>query len=390
MRGDSVATYSIPYVQVSKQCEEEREALEAVIREVLANHSYVGDKLIDEVEEELAAYCGTKYAVTLNSGTDALMLAMLTAGIKPGDEVITPPNSFVASTATIVHIGAKPVFADVLPDQNIDPDAVEAAITPRTKAIMAVHLTGRICQMDRLQAIADKHRLILIEDAAQSIGSLYNNKKSGSFGEVGCFSTHPLKNLNTCGDGGFITTDNSEIATRIRRLRSHGMSDRVTVEEWGLVSRMDTLQAAILKFRLARLQSVIDRRRANAKYYQQHLQHSGIFFPACRKEEYNTFHTFVIQVERNRDALQQYLSERGIKTTIHYPIPIHLQPAAKSLGHKTGDFPVTESQAEKILTLPVNQYMTRADQDAVIKETLAFMSTTTTADIRPAMTSAVA
>jgi len=370
-----VAAYSIPYVQVSKQYEEEREELEAVIRDVLANRSHVGDKLVDELEEELASYCEAKYAVTLNSGTDALMLAMLTAGIKPGDEVITPPNSFVASTSAIVHIGAKPVFADVLPDQNIDPDAVEAAITPRTKAIMAVHLTGRICQMDKLQGIADKHGLILFEDAAQSIGSRYNNKKSGSFGKVGCFSTHPLKNLNACGDGGFITTNSSEIALRVRRLRSHGMSDRVTVEEWGLVSRMDTLQAAILQFRLKRLQSVIDRRRANAKYYQDNLRHSGIFFPACRKEEYNTFHTFVIQVENHRDALQQYLSELGVKTTIHYPIPIHLQPAAKTLGYKQGDFPVTEAQSEKILTLPVNQYMTRADQDAVIKETLVFMET---------------
>ncbi len=369
-----MALYSIPYVQVAKQYAEEREELEAVIQDVLANRSHVADPLVDELEEELTAYCGTKYAIALNSGTDALMFAMTTAGIKPGDEVITPPNSFVASTSTIVHIGAKPVFADVLPDQNIDPDAVEAAITPRTKAIMAVHLTGRVCQMDRLQKIADKHGLIIIEDAAQSIGSKYNGKKSGSFGVAGCFSTHPLKNLNACGDGGFITTSNAEIANRVRRMRAHGMSDRVTVEEWGFVSRMDTLQAAILKFRLKNLQSVIDRRRANAKYYQENLNHPCIFFPADRKEEYNTFHTFVIQVQGHRDALQTHLAKLGIKTTIHYPIPIHLQPAAKSLGYKKGDFAVTESQSEKILTLPVNQYITRADQDAVIKETLTFMN----------------
>lgn len=368
-----MSLYSIPYVQVNKQYEEECGELEAVVRDVLANRSHVGDKIVDELEEELAVYCGTKYAVALNSGTDALIFAMLTAGIKKGDEVITPPNSFVASTSSIIHIGAKPVFADVLPDQNIDPDAVEAAITKRTKAIMAVHLTGRLCQMDKLQKIADKHGLLIIEDAAQSIGSQYNGKKSGSFGTAGCFSTHPLKNLNACGDGGFVTTDNADIANRVRRLRAHGMVDRVTVEEWGFVSRMDTMQAAILKFRLGRLQSVIERRRANAKYYQDNLMHGNIFFPECRKEEYNTFHTFVIQVDNHRDALQEHLSKLGIKTTIHYPIPIHLQPAAKSLGHKKGDFPVTEGQSGKILTLPVNQYMTRADQNAVIKETLAFM-----------------
>ncbi|MEI7669642.1 MAG: DegT/DnrJ/EryC1/StrS family aminotransferase [Pseudomonadota bacterium] len=368
-----MALYSIPYVQVNKQYEEEKEGLEAVISDVLANRSHVGDKIVDELEEELAAYCGTKYAVALNSGTDALMFSMLAAGIKRGDEVVTPPNSFVASTSSIIHIGGKPIFADVLPDQNIDPDAVEAAITERTKAIMAVHLTGRVCQMDRLQKLADKHNLLIIEDAAQSIGSKYNNKKSGSFGIAGCFSTHPLKNLNACGDGGFITTDNEKIASRVRLLRAHGMKDRVTVEEWGFVSRMDTMQAAILKFRLGRMQSVIDRRRANAKYYQENLKHTGIFFPDCKGEEYNTFHTFVIQVENHRDALQEHLAKLGIKTTIHYPIPIHLQPAAKSLGHNIGDFPITENQAKNILTLPVNQYMARADQDVIIKETLAFM-----------------
>jgi dTDP-4-amino-4,6-dideoxygalactose transaminase len=367
--------YSIPYVQVAKQFEEEQEALESVVRDALRNRSHVGDKLVDEFEEELAAYCGSKHAVALNSGTDALMFAMVTAGISRGDEVITPPNSFVASTSTVVHIGAKPVFADVSPDQNIDPDKVEASITKKTKAIMAVHLTGRVCQMDRLQAIADKHGLLIIEDAAQAIGSQYKGRKSGTFGIAGCFSAHPLKNLNACGDAGFVTTNNDAMATRIRRLRAHGMTDRVTVEEWGFVSRLDTVQAAILKFRLGRLQSVIDRRRANAKYYQENLKHPDIFIPVDRQEEYNTFHTFVIQVQDGkRNALQHHLAKLGINTTIHYPTPIHLQPAAKSLGYKKGAFPMTESQAMKILTLPVNQFMERADQDSVIQETLAFMN----------------
>jgi dTDP-4-amino-4,6-dideoxygalactose transaminase len=367
-----MARFSIPYVQIPKQYAEEREELSAVIDAVLSKGAYINDKLVDELEEELAELCGTKYAVALNSGTDALIFGMKAMGIGEGDEVITPPNSFVASTAAIVHIGAKPVFADVLPDQNIDPAAVEAAITPRTKAIMPVHLSGRVCQMDKIQAIADKHGLQIIEDAAQSIGSRYQGKVSGSFGQAGCFSGHPLKNLNACGDAGFLTTSDEAIAKRVKLLRNHGMSDRVTVEEWGYVSRLDTLQAAILKFRLKRLSAITKKRRANAKYYQQNLKHPAIFMPPCREEEFNTFHTFVIQTD-HRDELQEYLQEQGIKTTIHYPVPIHLQPAAKELGHKRGDFPVTETQAERILTLPVNQYLTHFEQDDVIREIAVFM-----------------
>jgi dTDP-4-amino-4,6-dideoxygalactose transaminase len=367
-----MARYSIPYVQIPKQYAEEREEIRAVIDAVLAKGAYINDKLVDELEEELAVLCGTKYAVALNSGTDALIFGMKAMGIGEGDEVITPPNSFVASTAAIIHVGAKPVFADVLPDQNIDPAAVEAAITPRTKAIMPVHLSGRVCQMDKIQALAEKHRLQIIEDAAQSIGSRYQGKVSGSFGQVGCFSGHPLKNLNACGDAGFMTTNDEKIAARVKLLRNHGMSDRVTVEEWGYVSRLDTLQAAILKFRLKRLPAITEKRRANAKYYQQNLKHPAIFMPPCREEEFNTFHTFVIQID-HRDELQEYLQEQGIKTTIHYPVPIHLQPAAKGLGHKRGDFPVTETQAERILTLPVNQYLTHEEQDDVIREITGFM-----------------
>lgn len=368
-----MTAYSIPYVQVQKQYEEERTELLEIVDKVLADGQYVGAKIIDELEEEIAAYCGVKHAVALNSGTDALMLGMMAMGIGEGDEVITPPNSFVASTASIVHVGATPVFADVLPDQNIDPDAIEAAITPRTKAIMPVHLSGRVCRMDRIQAIADKHGLLIIEDAAQSIGSMYQGKKSGSFGKAGCFSAHPLKNLSGCGDGGFLTTDDDAIARQVRLLRNHGMPDRAQVLEWGYVSRMDTLQATILRFRLGKLADITEKRRANAHYYQEHLKHEFLFLPSCQPEEYNTFHTFVIQVEGSRDALQNHLQGLGIKTAIHYPVPIHLQPAAKSLGYSMGDFPVTEAQAQTILTLPVNQYLTRNEQEIIVKEVLAFM-----------------
>lgn len=366
------APHNIPYVQLHRQYAEERAELAPIIEAVLAGGSYVGDALVEELERDLAAYIGAKHAIALNSGTDALILGMIACGIGPGDEVITPPNSFVASTAAIVRVGATPIFADVLPDQNMDPDAVASAITPRTKAIMPVHLTGRVCRMDALEKLAAKHNLMIIEDAAQAIGSKYNGRMSGTFGRIGCFSTHPLKNLSACGDGGFLTTNDDAVAARVKRLRNHGMTDRVTVAEWGIVSRMDTVQAAIIKFRLPRLAGITERRRANAKYYQETLRHTGLFVPPCRPEEFNTFHTFVVQTEK-RDALQKHLQERGIKTTIHYPVPIHLQPAAAELGYKKGMFPVTEAQAERILTLPVNQYLAPEERAAVAQEILAFL-----------------
>src|SRR4030081_229746 len=365
--------HDIPYVNLPAQGRDQLDDLRRIFEAVLLRGSFVGtDDELAALEKRIAEYCGAAEAVALNSGTDALMLGMRVAGIGRGDGVTSPPNPFVASTAAIVHLGAKPVFADVVSDQNIDPEKIERAITPRTKAIMPVHLTGRLCRMDEIMDIASRHDLIVIEDAAQSIGSMYQGRVSGSFGHFGCFSAHPLKNLNALGDGGFVTTNDEIAAQRMRRLRAHGMADRQTVEEWGLVSRMDTLQAAILNYRFDKLPDVIAKRRANAALYQGLLNHDKIDAPASRNEEFNTFHTFVIQIDR-RDELQAYLRERGIKTAIHYPIPIHLQPAARDLGHKKGDFPATERQAERILTLPVNQYMSRADVEAVASEVLAFL-----------------
>jgi dTDP-4-amino-4,6-dideoxygalactose transaminase len=269
----------------------------------------------------------------------------------------------VASTAAIHFVGATPVFADVLPDQNIDPAAVEAAITPRTRAIMPVHLTGRVADMDAIMAIAARHKLAVIEDAAQAMGAKFNDRQAGTFGTVGCFSAHPLKNLNAMGDGGLIATDDAGIAARLRRLRNNGLVDRNTVSEWGVVSRLDSVQATILHFRLQHLDDTITARRRNAAQYRARLG-SSVFAPPCWPQEFNTFHTFVVQVDR-RDALQRHLADRGVGTAIHYPVPIHLQPAAKSLGYKKGDFPVTERQAERILTLPVNNTLTPTDIDYV-------------------------
>ena len=358
-------TRRIPYVNLSRQWLDERDELLPIIDKVFESAQFVGGDELDKFEANIAKLCGTKYACGLNSGTDALMLALVFCGVRKGDEVITPPNSFIASTAAIVHIGAIPVFVDVLPDQNIDPYKIEACITERTKAIMPVHLTGRMCDMDPIMDIANKYGLAVIEDAAQSVGAKYKGKPSGSIGNVGCFSTHPLKNLNACGDGGFLTTNDEAIYKKSKSYRNHGMANRNIVDHFGSVTRMDNLQASILNYRLGKLDEVTQKRRNNAKSYVDNINKQDIFIPEEKASEYNVYHTFVIQT-KYRDDLKEYLFKNEIDTAIHYPVPIHLQPAAKNLGYKVGDFPVTEKQSKEILTLPINQYLEKIDLERII------------------------
>ncbi len=347
----------IPYVNLKAQYAAEKDEIHAAVDRVFSKGDFVLGEAVAEFEAKLASRFGFGHVVALNSGTDALMLALLALGIGRGDEVITQSNSFVASAATIAHVGATPVFVDVKPDQLMDPAKIEAAITPRTKAIMPVHLTGRICDMPAIQEIAGRHGLKVIEDAAQSIGSTLLDRQAGAWGDAAGFSLHPLKNLNAAGDAGFLSTRHADVAERIRKLRNHGQSDRNTVAEWGINSRLDTLQAALLLMRLDRLDTVIARRRANVDLYRRLLDTKHVFHPPCRQEEFNTFHTFVVQVDR-RDALREHLHANGIGSAIHYPIPIHLQPAAARLGCKPGDLPVTERQSGRILSLPIHQFLT--------------------------------
>ncbi len=363
----------IPYVNLVAQFREEKDLVLAAVTAVLERGDYIGGAAVAELETALAAYHGVPHVVCLNSGTDALILAMHGLGIGRDDEVITPVNSFVASAASIIRVGARPILVDVLPDQNLDPDAVARAITPRTKAIMPVHLTGRPADMDAILALAQQHGLFVIEDAAQAIGSRHRGRLAGTIGDAGCFSAHPLKNLNACGDAGFVVTHRADLAERLRLLRNHGLIDRNTVGVFGTVSRMDTLQAAILLARLPLLDTVIDRRRRNAACYQSLLDPRHVVVPPCREHEFNTFHTFVIQTDQ-RDALQSWLTGHGIGTGIHYPIPIHMQPAARQLGYKQGDFPVAETQSRRILTLPVNQSLSVTDIRQVVETIHAFFS----------------
>ena len=357
-------TMTVPYVNLAAQYAAERESLLPAIDKVLASGQWVGGPMIEEFEMAAARYLGAKHVISVASGTDALILSLRALGIGAGDEVITPPNSFVASTAAIYFSDAVPVFADVLPDQNIDPAAVEAAITPRTRAIMPVHLTGRMTDMNAISALASRHGLAVIEDAAQAMGSRFNNRHAGTIGTVGCFSTHPLKILNAMGDGGFVVTQDGAVADRLRRLRNNGLADRNTVAEWGVVSRLDNVQAAILRHRLDRVDGIVAARRTNAALYRSMLDSEKVFAPPCQQKEFNSFHTFVIQVDQ-RDELQNFLAGRGIGTAIHYPVPIHLQPAAKSLGYRKSEFPVTERQATRILTLPVNESLARTEIEYV-------------------------
>lgn len=347
--------HPVPFVDFPAQYKEEKSEIAEIVDRVFSRGEFIGGTEVESLEKDLAAYLGVRDVIALNSGTDALILAMAGLGIGAGDEVITPPNSFVASTAAIVHLGAQPVFADVGDDQNIDVADIRRKITPRTKAIMPVHLTGRMCRMDEIMALAREFNLKVIEDAAQSIGSRYRGRLSGTIGDAGCFSCHPLKNLNAAGDSGFVSTNDPALASWIRLARNHGLKDRNTVVRFGFVSRMDALQAAILRMRLSKLDAVIERRRQNAAIYREHIKTNHVQVPVCEKDEFNSFHLFVIQADR-RDELQRHLGEHGIGSSIHYPIPIHLQPAATGLGHGPGSLPVSERQSGRILSLPIHQF----------------------------------
>jgi dTDP-4-amino-4,6-dideoxygalactose transaminase len=357
----------INYVNLPQQYKIERKKILSIIDKTLTTGQYVGGDEVQKFEKNISKLLKVKFCVALNSGTDALTLGLYAMGVRRGDEVITTPNSFVASTAVIVHLGARPVFVDVKDDQCINPELIEKSITKKTKAIMAVHLTGRVCEMDKILKISKKYNIPIIEDAAQAVGSKYKNKMAGSFGKIACFSAHPLKNLNALGDSGYLTTNSKKIADFLKDLRNHGMTKRNKIKNFGYVSRMDNLQAAILNFRLKNLNKIINKRRKNAEFYMNNLNKKFVYMPKENPIEFNTYHTFVVQVT-NRKKLKNYLEKKGIETSIHYPVPIHLQPAAKKLKYKRGDFKITESQSKKILTLPINQFLKKSELKKICKE----------------------
>ncbi|WP_414567485.1 DegT/DnrJ/EryC1/StrS family aminotransferase [Nostoc sp. CCY 9925] len=348
----------IPFVNLKTQHAALKSELLAAIGEVLDDCNFILGEQVAEFERQFAQLCGVSYAVGVNSGTDALIFALKALGIGSGDEVITAPNSFVASASCIRVLGAKPVFVDVGDDYNIDVSQIAAAITPKTKAIIPVHLTGRPCEMEPILALAQEKRIAVVEDAAQAVLAEYQNQPVGSFGIVGCFSLHPLKILNGCGDGGVLVTNDPQLYEQFKIMRNIGLRTRDDCVLWSHNSRLDTLQAAILLVKLRYVQEWTQQRRQNARYYQTQLAGiPQIKIPLEREWEKSVYSNFIIQAER-RDELRQFLSDRGIGTAIHYPVPIHLSTVGKELGYPEGSFPVTEMQAQRILSLPIYQGLT--------------------------------
>ncbi|MFH1767537.1 MAG: DegT/DnrJ/EryC1/StrS family aminotransferase [Candidatus Omnitrophota bacterium] len=363
----------VPYVDIIGQHMSIKEELLQAVGKVIEHGHFVLGKEVAEFEEKFAKLCGVKYAVGLSSGTDALILALKALGIGPGgDEVITVCNSFMTTTSAIVLSGARPVFVDVADDYNIDPSLIEGAITPRTRAILPVHLTGRPADMDPIMEIAKRRGLYVVEDCAQAVYAEYKGKPVGSFGDIGCFSLHPLKTLNACGDGGVLTTNSEQLYNKLIVLRNNGFKNRDECVCWSSNSRLDTIQAAMLLVKLKYLNEWTNRRRDNAAFYKDKL--SGlekVSLPSDKPYEKAVYHTFVISADY-RDELKEFLFERGVETKIHYPISIHLQPAARNLGYKHGDFSVAEKQASRILSLPVYPELTQSDLEYVVQCVFSF------------------
>lgn len=354
----------VPYINLVLQHQNIKSELLEAFQKVLKHGNFILGPEVFEFEKAFADYCGTKYALGVDNGTSALFLVMKALGVGAGDEVITAPNSFLASASSITLAGAKPVFVDVKDDFNINPALLEKAITRKTKAIIPVHLTGRPCEMEAILEIARKKKLYVIEDCAQAVGACYKGKKVGQFGIAGCFSLHPLKNLNAIGDGGVITTNNTRLYECLRKARNHGLKNRDVTEFWSYNCRLDTIQAAMLLVKMKYLNNWIQKRRENALYYYNHLQYL-MQVPCDGEEEFSVYHTFIVQTKQ-RDDLQAFLSQNGIETKIHYPIPIHLQPAAKDLKYKKGDFPMCERQTQRILSLPVHPELSQKQKECVV------------------------
>lgn len=337
--------------------EEEKEAVMAV----LGSGMLAQGPKVEEFERAFAAMCGVRYAVATSSGTTALHLALLAHDIGPGDEVITSPFTFIASANAILFVGARPVFVDIDESSyNIDPSLIEARITPRTKALLPVHLFGNPCDMEAIMAIAARHGLVVIEDAAQAHGASINGKKVGSFG-TGCFSFYPTKNMTTA-EGGMVTTNDEQVAERVRLLRNHGMKRRYYHDCLGYNFRMTELQAALGLVQLAKLEVFNQKRIANARYLTEHLQ--GVVTPQVRDGYRHVFHQYTIRVQGNRDQMVEQLREQGIGVGIYYPLPVHQQPIYRELGY-TDRLPVAEAISQQVLSLPVHPALSQADLERI-------------------------
>jgi len=344
----------VPFLDLKAQYESINTEVHEAIQQVIDKTAFAGGPFVNAFEEEFASYCKTEHAIGCSSGTSALWLALAALGVGPGDEVITAANTFIATAEAISFAGATPVFVDIEENTfNLDADLLEQAITPRTKAVIPVHLFGQMADMDPIMEIARRHNLFVIEDASQSHGAEYKGKRAGSIGDIGCFSFYPGKNLGAYGEAGGIVTNNAEWAAKMKMIRDHGQSKKYHHEIIGWNGRMDGIQGAILNVKLRHLETWTNGRRANAGHYQKYLADTpGVMLPQEADQARHVYHIYAIRTS-NRDELMKKLSEKEIYCGIHYPIPLHLQTAYSDMGHKRGDFPVTEACADSYISLPM-------------------------------------
>ncbi|MDQ3472212.1 MAG: DegT/DnrJ/EryC1/StrS family aminotransferase [Acidobacteriota bacterium] len=366
----------IPFVDLKAQYLTIKNEIETAIREVVESCHFVLGEQVEAFETEFARFCGTEHALGVNSGTSALHLALLVAGVKAGDEVVTVSDTFVATAAAICYTGARPVFVDIEPRScTMDPARIEAAITPRTKVVMPVHLYGGCADMDPIREIARRHNLIVIEDAAQAHGADYKGRRAGSLGDISCFSFYPGKNLGAYGEAGAVVTDNAEFGTAIRRLRDHGQRQKYYHDEVGYNYRMEGIQGAVLRVKLRHLDDWTAARRRHAAAYRNALASPGVRLLEPVPQGNSAWHIFPVFTPR-RDELMEYLKTRGIGTGIHYPIPVHLQRGYADLGYKLGDFPLTEQSCNEVLSLPMYAELTHEQLMEVVGAVHEFASNT--------------
>lgn len=360
----------VKFVDLGRQHRRFRKEILAAFDDVSSRGEYILGPEVGTFEERFAAFCGTKWAVSVANGSDALHMSLECLGVGQGHEVVIPALSFVATAWTVARSGAKPVFCDVRDDMNMDPAGLEEAATRHTRAVMPVHLTGRVADMEAILDVARRRGLHVVEDAAQAVGAVRNGRKAGAFGVCAGFSLHPLKNLHVHGDGGVVTGNDEAIRERLLKLRNHGLMNRVECEFWGINSRLDTVQAAIALIKLAHLDEINERFRAIAARYTAELS-PYVTTPAEAAFEQPVYHRYMIQVE-GRDALKAFLAEQGVESTANYTVPLHLQPAARSLGYAKGDFPVAERLAGTMLSLPIYAELRDDEVNYVIEKVVQY------------------
>jgi len=362
----------VPFLDLKPQYQSIKDEVAIAMQRVLDTCSFIGGEPLEAFERDFAAYCGARYALGIANGTDALHLVLRGLGVGPGDEVITTANSFIASASSIVMAGARPVFVDAdSAIYTIDPEAIEAAITPRTKAIIPVHLYGQPANMRPIMEIAERYNLLVIEDAAQAHGADYQGQRVGSIGHAACFSFYPGKNLGAYGDGGAITTNDPELVQRLSELRDHGRISKYEHAIVGYNSRLDSIQASILSVKLRYIDAWNRRRQQVAAWYRAALQGSDLVLPEVRPGSAHIYHLYVVRTN-DRSALQRHLAEAGVATSIHYPLPLHLQPAFRDLGYHAGELPNIEAATGQILSLPMFPELTQEQVEWVAAAILAF------------------